>query len=79
MTYDMAAKVAELKQWARDNYDNGHADFMAECWLYEDYENEIRLHNGDLQAVIDMHRRVIEAGKESAACYEVEDARRAGI
>ena len=66
-------KVVYLKAWAQRHYNNGHADFMVECWDTADYLEALDDACGDVQEVIDRHRERIEAGRESAGCYDNDD------
>jgi len=70
MTTITHEQVAQFRQWASTNYSNGHADYMVECWSNQDYREALEEAGGSMQDAIDFHRSSIEAGRESAACYD---------
>jgi hypothetical protein len=64
-------EVEKLKQMAIDRY-NEDGGVMYECSEDKDYESEIKQH-GTAEAAWAWNLRIVEAQKETQACYEVKE------
>lgn len=61
-------QIDALRQMAADRYEQDGGT-MAECWSDDDYANAIGLNKTAVRAWA-YHVRTVEAGRESAACYD---------